>query len=59
MERDHNFSWKSEQMIENASKWSLAGDVSLLNHLKSISDVSKMNHFYQIHFLLNNLYFIK
>ncbi|KAF7283622.1 hypothetical protein GWI33_023260 [Rhynchophorus ferrugineus] len=38
MENDHNFSWKSNEMIENAPKWSLAGDVALLNHLKGISD---------------------
>ncbi|XP_030757396.1 WASH complex subunit 2 [Sitophilus oryzae] len=34
----NNYTWTSEQMIDSASSWSLAGDVALLNRLKNLSE---------------------
>lgn len=31
--------WSIEEIIENAPNWSLAGDVGLLKHLESFSEV--------------------
>lgn len=35
-----NIEWSSDQMINNADNWSLAGDVAILNSLKKFSQVS-------------------
>lgn len=35
-----NTEWSSDQMINNASNWSLAGDVAILNSLKKFSQVT-------------------
>lgn len=34
------YPWTTEEIIENASNWSLASDVALLKTLESFSDVS-------------------
>ncbi|CAG9770116.1 unnamed protein product [Ceutorhynchus assimilis] len=53
-----NIEWSSDQMIENASNWSLSGDIALLNSLKNfsqglLSDTESLNS--KVDNLLNNL----
>lgn len=37
--------WTTEEIIENASNWSLASDVALLKTLEDFSDVSPLTSF--------------
>lgn len=34
--------WTTEELIENAENWSLAGDVALLNTIRAFSEVRKI-----------------
>lgn len=36
--------WSTEEMIENSSNWSLAGDAGLLKYLEEFSDVNMQFH---------------
>lgn len=38
-QNNHNRPWSTEEIRENAENWSLAGDLALLNTIKSFSEV--------------------